>query len=140
MRYMKKAGQHDNEPAGVTLTACNAIKNYRAIDWGLDQFGKAIAEEAVAEALGMEERQGSVYDDPELLDIISQCYSAAETLRSIILSLYNGNAYSVALHKISNLDARHWAFAKRLMDERRKFGETTEFFKLGEFVRKIEGC
>lgn len=61
-------------------------------------------------------------------EILLSGYGAARTLRNITLSLWNGNNWPVALHRVNGLDERHFGIALELITWYRRYGEDDPHF------------
>lgn len=69
-------------------------------------------------------------------DVVFAGYGAAETLRMLVMSLYNGSAYPFAAHRIRNLDAEHFRMAVEMITIYNARGEGDATFM--ELARSIE--
>lgn len=55
-------------------------------------------------------------------------YSAARTLRDVVLALWNGQAYPVGLSSLTNLDAAHYRAFRDMVDHYHSQGENDPAF------------
>lgn len=69
-------------------------------------------------------------------DVVFAGYGAAETLRMLVMSLYNGSAYPFAAHRIRNLDTEHFGMAVEMMTIYNARGEGDAAFM--DLARAIE--
>lgn len=66
-------------------------------------------------------------------------YSTSRFLRQVALSLWNGNGFPIAMHKIGSMDAKHYQVFQDMLAWYRKHGEADpEFMKLCGELRELE--
>jgi hypothetical protein len=70
--------------------------------------------------------------------ILQDGYSATEKIGSLVLSLYNGNAFPFDCSSFRALDEHHYAIALELIDSYYRNGENDEeFMKLAEDLKEF---
>lgn len=66
-------------------------------------------------------------------------YSTAQTLRRVALSMWNGHAYPLELHKIQSMDTAHYQIFQDMCAWYRRHGENCpDFMNLCAELDKIE--